>query len=143
VLVLKKNVHEPGHFQYTIHYEGKSFSCPQTQKGFASYYMHFSSFKICSQFFLVSASLHDISLLILLPKSYFKISTIQPNFLCSSSFLLTSHVESAHAQYWANVELLFLDREAHYEEIPEISKEFLVIIDFVLQTNQIVKLSHM
>jgi len=24
VLVLKKNVHKPGHFQYTIHYEGKS-----------------------------------------------------------------------------------------------------------------------
>jgi len=31
VLVLKKNVQTPGHFQYTIHYEGKSFSCPRTQ----------------------------------------------------------------------------------------------------------------
>ena len=44
--------------------------------------------------FLVSAILHHISLLILLPKSYFKISTFQPNFLCSSSFnnyFLTKH----------------------------------------------------
>jgi len=32
VLVLKENVRKPGHFQYTIHYEGKSFSCPRTQK---------------------------------------------------------------------------------------------------------------
>jgi len=87
VLVLKKNVHKPGHFQYAIHYEGKSFSCQRTQKGFTSYYMHFSSFKICSQIlFLVSAILHHISLLRLLPKSYFKISTFQSNFLCSSSF---------------------------------------------------------
>jgi len=86
VLVLK-NVHKPGHFQYTIHYKGKSISCPRTQKGFTLYYMHFSSFKICSQIFcLVSAILHHISLLRLLPKSYFKISTFQPNFLCSSSF---------------------------------------------------------
>ena len=77
-------MHKPGHFQYTIHYEGKSFSCPRTQKGFISYYMHFSSFK--KMFFLVSAILHHISLLRLLPKSYFKISTFQPNFLCSSSF---------------------------------------------------------
>jgi len=36
--------------------------------------------------FLVSAILYHISLLRLLPKSYFKISTFQPNFLCSSSF---------------------------------------------------------
>ena len=39
-----------------------------------------------SKTFLVSAILHHISLLRLLPKSYFKISTLQPNFLCSSSF---------------------------------------------------------
>ena len=39
-----------------------------------------------SRIFLVSAILHHISLLKLLPKSYFKISTFQPNFLCSSSF---------------------------------------------------------
>ena len=63
MLVLKKNVHKPGHFQYTIHYKGKSFSCPRTQKGFTSCNMHFSSFKICSQHFLVSAILHHISLL--------------------------------------------------------------------------------
>jgi len=87
VLVLKKNVHKSGHFKYTIHDEGNSFSCPRTQKGFTSYYMHFPSFNICSQqLFLVSAILHHISLLRLLPKSYFKISTFQPNFLCSSSF---------------------------------------------------------
>jgi len=35
---------------------------------------------------LVSAILHYISLLSILPKSYFKISTFQPNCLCSSSF---------------------------------------------------------
>jgi len=35
---------------------------------------------------LVSAILHHISLLRLLPNSYFKISTFQHNFLCSSSF---------------------------------------------------------
>jgi len=83
-------VHKPGLFQYTIHYEGKSFSCPRTQKGFTSYYMHFSSFKICSHTFLVSAILHHILLLRRLPKSYLKIdlSTFQPNFLCSSSFKL-------------------------------------------------------
>jgi len=71
-----------------ITYEGKSFSCPRTQKGFTSYNMHFSSFKICrsSQFSLVSAILHHISLLRLLPKSYFKISTFQTQFLCSNSF---------------------------------------------------------
>jgi len=56
------------------------------KKGFTSYYMHFSSFKICSQTFLGSANFHHISLLRLLPKSYFKKITFQPNFLCSSSF---------------------------------------------------------
>ena len=48
--------------------------------------MHLLSFKICSQFLFVSAILHHISLLRLLPKSYFKISTFQPTFLCFSSF---------------------------------------------------------
>ena len=86
VLVLKKDVHEPGHFQYTIYYEGELFSCPRTQKGFTSYYMHFSSFKIVVTIFLVSANLNHISLLRHLPKSYFKISSFQSNFLCSSSF---------------------------------------------------------
>jgi len=33
-----------------------------------------------------SVIFHHISLLRLLPKSYFKISTFQPNFLCSSYF---------------------------------------------------------
>jgi len=54
---------------------------------FTSYYMYFSSLKICSQKnCLVSAILHHISLLRLLPNSYFKISTFQPNFQCSCSF---------------------------------------------------------
>jgi len=35
--------------------------------------------------FSVSVILHHISLLRFLPKSYFKMSTFQPNFLCSSS----------------------------------------------------------
>jgi len=62
--------------------------------------MHFSSFKICSQFFFVSAILHHISLLRLLPKSYFKISTFKPNFLCSSSFKmdLTNCEYNTHLQ---------------------------------------------
>ena len=46
----------------------------------------FHLLKYVVKFFLVSAILHHISLLRLLPKSYFKISTFQPNFLCSSSF---------------------------------------------------------
>ena len=81
MLVLKKNVHKPGHFQYTIHFAGKSFSCPRTQKGFTSYYMHFSSFlNIWSTFFLVSAILHHIfAKTLTVTKSYFKISTFQPN----------------------------------------------------------------
>ena len=86
MLVLKKIVHKPGHYQYTIHYEGKSFSCPRTQKWFTSYYMHFSSFKICSQILFSVSHFRHISLPRLLPKSYFKISTFRPNFLCSSSF---------------------------------------------------------
>ena len=32
VLVLKKNVQKPEHLQYTINYEGKSFSCPRKKK---------------------------------------------------------------------------------------------------------------
>ena len=93
---MKKNVQIPGHFQYTAHYEGKSFSCPRTQKGFTSYYLHFSSFKICSQYFLIVSHLHHISYLKLLPKSYFKISTFQPNFLCSSSFNVNLFVTCLH-----------------------------------------------
>jgi len=46
----------------------------------------FHLLKYVVNFFLVSAILPHISLLRLLPKSYFKISTFQPNFLCSSSF---------------------------------------------------------
>jgi len=48
VLVLKKNVHKPGHFQYTIHYEGKSFFV----HGHKNDLPHITSIfhlKICSQ----------------------------------------------------------------------------------------------
>jgi len=48
----------------------------------------FHLLKYVVNFFLVSAILLHISLLRLLPKSYLKISTFQPNFLCSSSFKL-------------------------------------------------------
>ena len=46
----------------------------------------FHVFKYVVEIVLVSAILHHISLLRLLPKLYFKISTFQPNVLCSSSF---------------------------------------------------------
>ena len=46
----------------------------------------FQLLKYVVKLFLVSAILHHISLLRLLPKLYFKICTFQPNFLCSSSF---------------------------------------------------------
>jgi len=51
------------------------------------------------------AILHQMSLLRLLPKSYFKISTFQPNFLCSSYFNKTTgrvqvrHVSHLHVLY--------------------------------------------
>ena len=53
----------------------------------------------------MSAILHHISLLRLLPTSYFKMSTFQSNFLCSSSFkvphdrlLCHTHVENKKKQ---------------------------------------------
>jgi len=49
----------------------------------------FHLFKYVVKIFLVSAILHHISMLRLLPKSYFKKSTFQPNFLCTSSFKAT------------------------------------------------------
>jgi len=42
--------------------------------------------KYVVKYLLVSAILRHFLLLRLLPKSYFKISSFQPNFLCSSSF---------------------------------------------------------
>ena len=44
VLVLKKKVHKPGHFQYTILCEGKSFSCPRTHFDLPQITCFFSSF---------------------------------------------------------------------------------------------------
>ena len=49
----------------------------------------FHLLKYAVNYVLVLAILHHISLLRLLPKSNFKISTFQPIFLCSSSFKVT------------------------------------------------------
>ena len=46
----------------------------------------FHLLKYVAEIVLVSAIRHHISLLRRLPKSYFKRSTFQPNFLCSSFF---------------------------------------------------------
>jgi len=54
--------------------------------------------KICSNFFLVSAMLLHISLLSLSPKPYFKISTFQPNYLCSSSLKLLFYLSLTFAR---------------------------------------------
>jgi len=63
----------------------------------------------------VSAILHHISLLRMLPKSYFKISTFQPNFLCSSSFnsqmailfnVVALEILKMHRQYRYNKRIL-------------------------------------
>jgi len=91
VLVLKKNVHKPGHFQYTI-MSGNRFLVLGHKKDVDVYlilHTFFLSFlNMKSRKILVSAILHHIFLLRPLPKSYFKMSTFQPNFLCSSSFNL-------------------------------------------------------
>jgi len=87
VLVLKKNVHKPGHFQYTIHYmRGNHFLVHGHKKDLPPITCIFHLLKYVVKIFLVSAILHYIFLLRRLPKSYFKISTFQPNFLCSSYF---------------------------------------------------------
>jgi len=75
VLVFKKNVHTPGHFQYTIHYEGNHFLVHGHKKDLPHITCIFHLFKYVVKMFLVSANLHHISFLRLLPKSYFKIST--------------------------------------------------------------------
>ena len=97
VLVLKTNVHKQGHFNKPFIMRGNHFliqghkkDLPQITCIFLSYLIH-----VCSKKNLVSAILHHFSLLRLLPKSYFKISTFQPNFLCSSSFKIGS---SKHIQ---------------------------------------------
>ena len=89
MLVLKKNVHKPGHFQYAIHMRGNHFLVYGHKKDLPHITCIFHILKYVVKTLLVSAILHYISLLRLLPKSYFKISTFQPNFLCSSSFKTT------------------------------------------------------
>ena len=130
MLVLKKNVHR--HFQYISHNERKSFSCPRTQKRFTSYYMHFSSLKYVINFFIVSAMLHHISLLRLLPKSYFKICTFQPIFcalaplksdLCfiyDSIFVMSIFCLSYRYDIWSfycNVKIKYVKHSTHKKVI--------------------------
>ena len=91
---MKKNVHNPGHFQYTIHFEGNSFFVHGHKKDLPYIKCIFHLFKYVVKLFLVSATLHHISLLRLLPKSNFKISTFQPNFLCSSSFNFNTSLDN-------------------------------------------------
>jgi len=58
----------------------------ETIKGFLHSTCIFHQLKyVVKKKVLVSAILHHISLLRHLPKSYFKISTFQPNVLCSIS----------------------------------------------------------
>ena len=74
-------------FPKYLHYEGKSYSCPRTQKRI--YLILHAFFHILKYVVTFSSSVSQFtlhSLLRLLPKLYFKISTFQPNFLCSSSF---------------------------------------------------------
>jgi len=85
VLVLKKNVHKPGHFQYTIQYEGKSFVHGH-KKNLPQITCEIHLFEYVVNNKVVSAILQHLPMLRLLPKSYFKISTFRPNFLCFSSF---------------------------------------------------------
>jgi len=68
--------------EYTIHYKGKYCSCPRTRDLILHAFFIFILYVVKN--FLVSAIFHHIYLPRLLPKSYFKISTFQPNFLCSS-----------------------------------------------------------
>ena len=65
-----------------------------------------------SKLFLVSAILHHISVLRLLPKSYFKISTFQPNCLCSSSIKGT-RVKSFGSES-TYLTQLFIHQSQHY-----------------------------
>jgi len=62
------------------------FLVHEHKKDFPHITCNFHLLKYVVKMLLVSAILHHIFLLRLLPKSYFKISTFQPNFLCSSSF---------------------------------------------------------
>jgi len=70
--------------------------------------------------FLVSAIFHHISLLRLLPKSYIKISTFQPNFLCSSYFktqlwlsILSRKVNRKSNEYRKHILLMQVTDKCH------------------------------
>ena len=65
---------------------GNHFLVHRHKKDFPHITCFFHLLKYVVKYLLVSAILRHISLLRLLPKSYFKISSFQPNFLCSSSF---------------------------------------------------------
>jgi len=66
----------------------------------------FHLLKYVIKLFLVSSILHHISSLFLLSKSYFKLSTFQPNFLCSSSFKKKGN------KYWLQWRLYFIKIDA-------------------------------
>jgi len=51
VLVLKKNVHKPGHFQYIIHYEGNHFLVHGHKKDLPHITCIFHLFKYVVNFF--------------------------------------------------------------------------------------------
>ena len=101
MLVLKKKLHKPGHFQYTIHYKGNHFLVYGHKKDLPDITSIFHLLKYEVKFFLVSAILHHISLLRLLPKSYLKISTLNfnPIFCALASF---------RTRRWSSVPLLSL-----------------------------------
>jgi len=86
VLVLKKNVHKPGISNIPIIMRGNHFLVHGHKKDLPHITFIFHLLKYVVKSFLVSAILLHISLLRLLPISYFKITAFQPIFLCSSSF---------------------------------------------------------
>jgi len=87
VLVLKINVHKQKDISnIPFIMRGNHFLVHGHKKDLSHITCSFHLLKYVVKIVLVSAILHHISLLRLIPKSYFKISTFQPNFLCSSSF---------------------------------------------------------
>ena len=89
VLVLKKMCTNQDISNLLFIMKGNHFLVNGHKKDLPHITCIFHLWKYVVKHFLVSAILHLISLLTLLPKSYFKISTFQPNFLCSSSFNVT------------------------------------------------------
>jgi len=99
----------------------------------------FHLLKYVVKYFLVSAFLHHIYLLTLIPKSYFKISTFQPNFLCSSSLKLHANkIQCMDLLAFIHVCVTILS-----EEIQSTKKDFLMKYGLLTQnTNQEFKWLH-